>query len=142
MDQAIVTPLDYLLGPENIGGQASVARQGGITILGVSASFIATASNGWLQLNALDSVYVPDVASDFPIWELHSPANTAAQQSVNCAWSLSPANYRSSPQASGAILEVKTANIDSGFITVWGIFGQSPIGGIKAFSGSPADFNS
>jgi hypothetical protein len=144
LDIPIVTPEDFLLGPENIGGQPSVTRRGGITILGVSASILANASGAAsVTLRSQDAMYLSGQVNDYDIWGLHTAVSASASQSVNeCVWCLSPANYRTSPQGSGAILELVTsANIAAGFITVWGIYGQADIGGKKSFSGSPCDWN-
>lgn len=143
MDQVIVTPEDYLQGPENIGGISTVSRKGGITILGVAAWIRTAQADGEVTLRSKDPMFVDGQVNDYDIWTLGAASSSHANQALECAWHLSPANYRTSPQGSGAELELVTnAGVNDGFITVWGIYGQEPLGGRKAFSGSPVDWNS
>jgi len=145
MDMAIVTPLNYLAGPVNIGNQATVARRDGITILGVAAYIIVGEGEGYgtVTLRSRDPMYISGQINDYDIWQLGAPASGYANQALDSVvWALSPANYRTSPQGSGAILElVCNDKLDSGFITVWGIHGSPDILGRRAFSGLPSDWN-
>jgi len=144
MDMAIVTPLNYLAGPVNIGNQATVARRDGITILGVAAYILSSGSGpGTMTLTSRDPAYLPGQIVDYDIWQLGAIISGQASQAVDSvAWALSPANYRNSPQSSGAVLRLVTnSRVSTGFITVWGIHGSSDILGRRAFSGSPSDWN-
>lgn len=143
MDQAIVTPAGYLAGPENIGGIPTVNRRGGITILGVAAYLTSGAGAASITLRSVDPAYIAGQINNYDIWSIGCGATTTVEQSVtDCMWTLSPANTRISPSTTGANLQLVTsANVSAGFITVWGVYGQSEIGSRHSFSGSPAVYS-
>ena len=143
LDIPLVTPEGYLAGPENIGGIPSVNRRDGITVLGVAASVVAGAGGAaTVTLRSVDPAYLEGQTVNYDIWQLACIASGSAQQALdNCALTLSPANTRVSPGTTGATLQLVTnANASSGFITVWGVYGQAEIGNAKSFSGSPAGY--
>lgn len=139
--RSLVIPRPALGGPTNIGGQLTVARRDGITILGYVIDYVFTGA-GTITLESADDRYPTlGATTDNPIQKITRAAAAVGTLVVTpCYIPLTPAAYQFTP-TNGATLQIQSSTNVTGSITIWGIHGQLDIGGRNAFTGSPVDYS-
>lgn len=133
-DIVIPKPIRAITNPQqNFGTHESV------TVLGWTISALATGAAATVVISSQDPAIVEGTITDDEIFTHRWAASGYIQESVTPVYiNLRGGQYHPTP-SNGATLRVDGNNVDSGTLTIWGIYGQSDAQSIHSVTGSPVD---